>query len=174
MPLVIKEEILVPEGVEFKVEGKRAEVRGAKGVLEREFAFPGVRLSTDGRKIIVEVTGKKRKNRAAVGTVKAHLRNMIKGVTEGFAKKLRVVYSHFPITVKVEGKEVLIYNFLGEHHPRRAEIVGETQVEVAGDEIYVRGINKDDVGQTALNIERATAVKYRDRRTFQDGCFVVE
>ncbi|MFN4133110.1 MAG: 50S ribosomal protein L6 [Candidatus Hadarchaeales archaeon] len=174
MPLVIKEEVPVPEGVEFKIEGSRVEMRGPKGVLSREFKFPTLRLVQDGRKIIVEGSGKRKREKAAIGTAKAHLRNMISGVTEGFTKKLRVVYSHFPITVKVEGKKVLIHNFLGERHPRQAEIVGETEVEVAGDEILVRGINKDDVGQTAINIERATAVRYRDRRIFQDGCFIVE
>ncbi|MEM3518903.1 MAG: 50S ribosomal protein L6 [Candidatus Hadarchaeales archaeon] len=174
MPIEIKEEIQVPEGVEFRVDGRAVEIIGPKGRIKREFGFPSVTLSVDGRKIIVKTMGKRKEDRAAVGTVRAHIRNMIIGVTDGFTKKLRVVYSHFPITVKVEGKKVLISNFLGERAPRQAKIVGETEVEVAGDEILVKGISKDDVGQTAINIERATAVKYRDRRIFQDGCFIVE
>jgi large subunit ribosomal protein L6 len=66
---------------------------------------------------------------------------------------------------------VLIHNLLGERSPRVAKIVGETKVTVHGDEISVEGINKEAVGQTALNLERSTSIKYRDRRVFQDGIY---
>jgi large subunit ribosomal protein L6 len=174
MPVLLREEVQVPENVEIRLEGNTIEVSGPKGKLHKEFGFRGVSLKPEGRKIIVEASTQKRKTIAAVGTVKAHLRNMFKGVTEGFTYKLRVVYSHFPISVKVEGGKVLIRNFLGERHPRAAKVVGETEVEVDGDEIIVRGINREDVGQTAINIERATAVRGLDRRVFQDGCYIVE
>jgi large subunit ribosomal protein L6 len=84
------------------------------------------------------------------------------------------VYSHVPVTVKVEGKRVLIQNFLGERSPRVAKIIGDTAVEVSGDEITVSGIDKEAVGQTARNIEQATSIKYRDLRVFQDGCYITE
>jgi large subunit ribosomal protein L6 len=174
MPTILKEEITVPEGVEFRLDDNTVEISGKKGKLKKEFAFQGVNLKSDGRKIIIEADSKKRKSKAAIGTVLAHLKNMFKGVTEGFVYKMRVVYSHFPITVKVEGKKVLINNFIGERFPRSAKIVGGAEVEVNGDQVIVRGIDKEDVGQTAINIERATAVRYLDRRVFQDGCFLTE
>jgi large subunit ribosomal protein L6 len=170
----MQEKIEVPEGVEFKVEGKRVEISGKKGKLSREFDLPGLRIRAEGRFILAEIDSLRRRNKAALGTFKAHVMNMIKGVTEGFVYKLRTVYSHFPITVKVEGKRVTIHNFLGERSPRVADIVGDVMVEVNGDEILVKGIDKDAVGQTAFNIEQATSVKYRDRRIFQDGCYIVE
>jgi large subunit ribosomal protein L6 len=174
MSAILREEIQVPGNVEFQLKGNVIEVSGPKGKLHREFSFRGVSLRPENKKIILETSDQKRKTKAAVGTIKAHLRNMFKGVTEGFAYKLRVVYSHFPITVKVEEKRVLIQNFLGERYPRVAKIVGGAEVEVNGDEIIVRGINKEDVGQTAINIERATSVRGLDRRVFQDGCYLVE
>ncbi|WP_404980405.1 50S ribosomal protein L6 [Candidatus Hadarchaeum sp.] len=174
MSRIMEEKIELPDGVEVKVEGKRVEVSGKKGALSREFDFPGLEIKIQGRVIIGTISSLRRRDKAALGVFKAHLMNMIKGVTEGFVYKLRTVYSHFPITVKVEGKRVTIHNFLGEKSPRVAEIVGDVSVEVNGDEIIVRGINKDDVGQTAFNIEQATSVKYRDRRIFQDGCYIVE
>lgn len=170
----LREEIEAPEGVEIKLEGKTAEVSGPKGKLMRRFDLPRITLRAEGRKISIETDSARRRDKAAVSTLKAHLRNMFKGVTEGFTYKLRVVYSHFPITVKVEGKRVLIQNFLGERAPRIAKIVGDVNVEVGGDEIIVKGINKDEVGQTAFNIEQATFVKYRDLRIYQDGCYIVE
>lgn len=174
MKLGAKEEFEAPEGVELKLTGKTVEVSGPKGRLTKTFDIPNVSLKVEGRKISIESKSMRRKEKAAVSAIKAHVQNMCKGVTEGFTYKLRVVYSHFPITVKVEGKRVLIHNFLGERSPRAAKIVGDTKVEVRGEEIIVSGANKDDVGQTALNIEQATAVKYRDLRTFQDGCYITE
>ncbi len=174
MPLVTQEKIKVPDGIDAKVSGKTVEVSGPKGKLSRTFDMPNVRISLDGRDILAEADSARRKRRAMIGTLRAHIFNMFKGVTDGFAYKMRVVYSHFPITVKVEGERVLINNFLGERSPRVADIVGDATVEVNGDDIMVKGLKKDEVGQTAFNIEQATSIKYRDHRTFQDGCYIVE
>jgi large subunit ribosomal protein L6 len=99
---------------------------------------------------------------------------MIKGVTEGFEYKMSIVYSHFPMQTKVEGKTVVISNFLGEKKPRIAKIVGGTTVKVSGNSVVVSGINKEDVGQTTANIEQKTKIKRFDPRVFQDGIYVVE
>ncbi len=173
MPFVIHEEVGVPDGVEVKLEGKSIEVIGPKGRLARKFDMPCLALKLEDKKILIKTASPRRRHRAAVGTVKAHLLNMFRGVTEGFTYKLRAVYSHFPITVKVEGKRVLINNFLGERAPRVAKIVGDAKVEVKGDEIIVEGIEKEEVGQTAFNIEQSTSIKYRDSRVFQDGIYRV-
>jgi len=174
MSPAIIEEIEVPEGVEFKLSGKTVEISGPKGKLARKFDDPGIELKTKKGKILIETSSPRRKRRAAAGMIRARLTNMFRGVAEGFTYKLRVVYSHFPITVKVENKRVLIQNFLGERAPRVAKIVGDVKVEVKGDEIIVEGIDKDEVGQTAFNIEQATFVRRRDPRIFQDGCYIVE
>jgi large subunit ribosomal protein L6 len=174
MPPSIKEKIEVPKGIELKVSGRSVEVSGPKGKLSKTFRFPDVKIAPEGKEVAVEASSKRRRDKAAVGTILAHLRNMFKGVTKGFVYKMRVVYSHFPITVKVEGKRVSVNNFLGERHPRFANVVGDVKVEVNGDEVLVSGINKEDVGQTAVNIERSTRVTHRDRRIFQDGCYIVE
>ncbi|MEM2908267.1 MAG: 50S ribosomal protein L6 [Candidatus Hadarchaeales archaeon] len=170
----IREEVELPEGVEAKLSGKTVEIFGRKGVLKRTFEFQGVEIKQEGRTIAIETASGRRRQRAAVGTIKSHLLNMIKGVTEGFRYKLRVVYAHFPITVKVEDGRVLIYNFLGERSPRVAKIVGGASVKVEGDEVIVEGIDKEEVGQTAFNIEQATYIKRRDPRVFQDGIYIVE
>lgn len=174
MPRITQEKVNVPENVEVKVLGKTVEVSGAKGKLSRTFDVPKMKISIDGKSVVAEIESVRRKDKASIGTFKAHMLNMIKGVTEGFEYKLRMVYSHFPITVKVEGDRVFIHNFLGERLPRVANIVANATVEVKGEDIFVKGINKDEVGQTAYNIEQATSVKYRDRKTFQDGCYIAE
>lgn len=174
MKLGAKDEIGIPEGVELKLDGKTIEVSGPKGRLKRTFDVSNVKTRVEGRRVLIETESMRRRDKAMAGTIEAHLRNMLKGVTKGFTYKLRVVYSHFPVSIKVDGKRVLIQNFLGERSPRVAEIVRDVNVEVKGEEIIVNGVDKDDVGQTAFNIEQATFVKHRDLRTFQDGCYIVE
>src|SRR3989344_4935855 len=81
---------------------------------------------------------------------------------------------HFPVTLKVEGNKFVITNFLGEKTPRFAKIPQGVKVEVKGQKITVSSHNKDLAGQTAANLEKATKIRSRDRRIFQDGIFLVE
>jgi large subunit ribosomal protein L6 len=99
---------------------------------------------------------------------------MISGVQKGFSYKLKIVFSHFPISVKVQGKTVLIENFTGERRARKAKILGDVQVKVQSEDIVVQGLNLEDVSQTAANIEQATKVKKKDPRVFLDGIYVYE
>ena len=99
---------------------------------------------------------------------------MITGVTKGYQYKLKIVFSHFPITVKVQGKFVLIENFTGERKARRIKILGDTKVKVEPDDIVVEGLNLEEVSQTAANIEQATRVRGKDPRVFLDGLYVYE
>lgn len=170
--------ILIPEKIEVKVDNFKVFVSGEKGKLERDFYSPlfrkEIKIQKSGNVIKISSDNEDRKVKAMTGTIGSHIRNMINGVTNGYKYKLKIVYMHFPITVKVTGSEIVISNFLGEKLPRKADIVGDCKVEIKEDEITVSGINKEDVGQTSLNIERATRIPARDRRVFQDGCFIVE
>ena len=99
---------------------------------------------------------------------------MANGVVGGYSAKLKMLYSHFPISVEIKGKEILIKNFLGEKQPRRAKIMGQTKVESKGQEMSITGISKEEVGQTIANIKSATRIRKRDSRVFQDGFYVIE
>ncbi|MCK5112218.1 MAG: 50S ribosomal protein L6 [Thermoplasmatales archaeon] len=170
----IKEEIEIPNGVEVSLEEKMTHVKGEKGSLSKMLSHPKIDLKVKNN--IVEISCSKsphRKEKALMGTFAAHIRNMIKGVTEGFEYKMKTVYAHFPIKTSVEGNEFVIQNFLGERSPRKAKILENVKVETMGDNVTVSGIDKDKVGQTVANIERATKVKHRDIRVFQDGVYLI-
>lgn len=168
-------EVVVPQDVNIEIEGKTVKVSGPKGELEREFKhFFDIKMEKKDDKVIVSSDSDRRKVKAMVGTIASHIKNMIIGVTGGFTYKMRVVYSHFPVTVKVEGNKVLIHNFLGEKVPRVAKIVGNTKVDVQGQDIILTGINKEDVGLTSSNIEQTCRITKYDRRVFMDGIFPVE
>lgn len=165
-------EILIPEGVDVEIEGARIHVKGPKGELERNLSHPKILIEKKDNKIEIKCELPRKKEKALVGTFAAHIQNMIKGVKEGFVYKMKILYSHFPIKVSVKGNEIIIENFLGEKHPRKAKIFGNVKATVKGDEIILEGINREEVGQTAANIEHATRVKKRDIRVFQDGIYI--
>ncbi len=171
----VEKTVEIPEGVEVEVHGNKVVVRGPKGELEREFKLPkGVMLKKDNNKVVVEAYFANARKRAMVGTVAAHIKNMIIGVTKGYRYKLKIIYSHFPINLKVEGDKLIISNFLGERAPRIAKILPGVKVTIdkKNNDIIIEGIDIEKVGQTAANIELATKVKDKDRRKFMDGIYI--
>lgn len=167
-------QVPIPEGVQVALDSSAVTVTGPKGKATRDFSHTGLKLALNGGAISITATVKGKRSRALVGTVAAHIKNMIKGVTQGHVYKMKVVYAHFPITVKVAGKDVLIENFMGERSKRRAKIVGDVKVTVQGEDLIIEGIDKEEVGQTAANIHMATHVKKMDPRVFQDGIYLSE
>lgn len=170
--MVCEEIIQIPEGVEIKL-GPLIKVNGPKGELSRTLHHLHARIEMDGNKIKISVESDRRKDKALVGAFAAHIRNMIKGVTEGFEYRMKCVYAHFPIKMSVKGKEFVIENMLGENKPRKAVIVGDTNVKIEGENVILTGINLEEISQTAANIELATRIKDRDPRRFQDGIYIV-
>ncbi len=172
----VAEEVEIPEGVNVEINGLKVKVSGPKGTLERDFSHArGIIVRKEDNKVVVEAFFANRRKKALVGSIASHISNMITGVTKGYRYKLKIIYSHFPISVKVEGKKILIENFLGERAPRVAEIYGDdVRVKVEGTDVIVEGINIENVGQTAANIERATKISDLDRRVFMDGIYIYE
>lgn len=165
----------VPEDVSVNLNGKKVTVKGPKGTVERDFSHAiGVSIYQDGNKIVVETNFANRKKKALVGTIASHLENMIEGVKKGYTYKLKIIFSHFPISVEVKGDKVLIKNFLGEKAPRVAKILPGVSVKATKEDIIVEGVDIEAVGQTAANIERATKISEFDRRVFMDGIYIYE
>ncbi len=169
---LLKEEIPIPEGVDVTINNEVV-VTGPQGELKRKFKSRNIKITRDNDKIILEAPFPKKRDKAMLGTIKSHINNMIIGLTDGFIYKMKIVYAHFPMTVKVTDGKVIIDNFLGERYHRTAKILGKTKVTVKGDEVLVEGINKEEVGQTMANIEQATKIKGKDPRVFQDGIYLV-
>ncbi len=171
----VSKTVQVPDGVELSVNDKKlVVVKGAKGTLTRDFSFVPIAIEGDGKTVRLWAKWPRKKEAALIGTIYSHIQNMICGVTKGYSYKLKIVFSHFPITVKVQDKTVIIENFTGERRARRVKIIGDVKVKVEPDDIIVEGINLEDVSQTAANIEQATRVRRKDPRVFLDGLYVYE
>ena len=139
-----------------------------KGLVDTE------NIELKGKEIRIWAEWPRKKEAALVGTIHSHIRNMITGVSKGFTYKLKIVFSHFPISVKLQGETVLIENFTGERNPRKAKIKGDVKVKIQSDDVLIQGTNIEEVSQTAANIEQATKVKKKDPRVFLDGLYVYE
>lgn len=166
--------IEIPEEVEAKIENKVVTIKGEKGELTRDFSHAPISVHLEGKAITINANWPRKREAALVGTVCSHIRNMITGVTKGFTYKLKIVFSHFPISVKVRERTVAIENFTGERSPRITKIMGDTKVMIKGEDVIVQGINIEDVSQTAANIQNATKVKKKDPRVFLDGIYLYE
>ena len=171
-------EVTCPDNAEVFIEGKKIIVKGPKGELERDFNDPRfnskISFKVENKKIIVEALDKNKTIHAMVGTISAHIKNMLKGVTDGFEYKMKIISTHFPMKKKKKGNELLIKNFLGSKSYRRAKIVADTKVKIDKQVITATGVNKEHVSQTCANIENATRVTKWDRRIFIDGIFMVK
>ncbi|PIX31627.1 50S ribosomal protein L6 [Candidatus Bathyarchaeota archaeon CG_4_8_14_3_um_filter_42_8] len=170
----VSKTIQIPDDVEVSVEGRKVTVKGPKGTLTRDFSHAPISIKLEEKTIRVWVEWPRKKEAALVGTLHSHIQNMITGVRKGFTYKLKIVFSHFPISVKVKDKTILIENFTGERSPRKLKIMGDSQVKVQTEDIIIQGIDLEDVSQTAANIEQGTKVKRKDPRVFLDGIYVNE
>ena len=170
----ISRTIPVPEGVAVSIANRVVTVKGPKSTLTRDFSYASTSLETDGKTVRVSAQWPRKKEAALVGTIESHIKNMFTGVTKGYTYKLKIVFSHFPITVKLQGKAVLVENFTGERRARSAKILGDVKVKLEAEDIIVQGAKLEDVSQTAANIEQMTRVTNKDPRVFLDGIYVYE
>jgi len=161
---MLKYEVDVPEGVEVKQENKNVIIKGEKGELSKEFRNPFITLKIDERKNV----------KAIMGTWKAIISNMFTGVSKEWKGELKMVYSHFPVKIKIDQNNLVIENFLGERNPRSVPIPENLKAEVKENVITVTGIDRALVGQLCARIEQVTKVRGYDRRVFQDGCYITK
>ena len=169
----IESTIAIPDGVSVTMSGNTVKVKGPRGELSRNFAYPSIIVAIGEGKVSVSTEYPRTKDKAMVGTYVAHINNMIKGVTVGFTYTLKIVYSHFPMKVAVKDNRIEINNYLGGRDPRFADIVGGCKVKVTGSDVVVEGNDIEACGQTAANIEKATSRLGFDKRIFQDGIYIV-
>lgn len=169
----ISQEMELPEGVTVTFEKGILKCTGKNGALEKSFNFTGLDFKIQENKIILSHQKATKKEKRRINTAFSHIKNMIKGVEENFIYELKVCFAHFPITLEMKDNKIMIKNFLGEKIPRVSKIVEGSQVEIKGDLILVSSANKESAGQTSANLEKATKIRSRDRRIFQDGIFLI-
>ncbi|MBD3404891.1 MAG: 50S ribosomal protein L6 [Candidatus Lokiarchaeota archaeon] len=171
---IYEKRIEIPEDCKVVLEGSTLTVSGPLGTLERSFPEPQTRIAIEDNEVVAMTNISRKKTRALVGTIIAHLRNMFIGVQHGYTYEMKIVYSHFPITVEQRGQEVLIKNFIGERGVRTARLIGDVKLEITEDDVIISGIDIEHVSQSAANIQLACKIRDKDRRVFMDGIYVIK
>ncbi|MBI5223110.1 50S ribosomal protein L6 [Candidatus Micrarchaeota archaeon] len=159
--------ISVPDGVQVKVDGRTVWAKGPMGEVQKILPKE-VAIKLDGKNISVSSLDK-----SLVGTSEAIVTNVLFGVSSGYKKSFKLLHAHFPISVEVKGKDIVIKNFLGEKQPRKTVVVGNTKVDAKGQNVTLSGPDKEALGQTLANLRTAMRIKDKDGRVFQDGIYEV-
>ncbi len=169
----ITQKIEIPENVEIITEGNTILAKGPEGEIKRKFDMRNLEIKKENNHFIIDCKKATKKEKKRINTMRAHINNMIKGISKKFEYQLKIVFSHFPITAEVKSDELIIKNFLGEKENRKAKIPKGAEVKIEKDIIAVSSANKEIAGQAAANIETATKIKKRDLRVFQDGIYII-
>ncbi len=163
----------IPEGISVSLEDRIISVKGKLGTIKKDFTKLPAFLTIENNIVKIEPYGTRRKDFAISKTAQSIINNMIKGVQNGYKYRMKIVFAHFPITVKIKDGKVHVENFFGERKARISNIVGDsTKVAIEGDDIVITGPHLEHVSQTAANIELSTRVKNKDQRVFLDGVYV--
>ena len=158
--------ITVPAGVEVKVDGQKVTVKGPKGTLEKEF-HKDMKINLEGNVITIVRPDDEPENRSLHGLTRTLLNNMIEGTVNEFTRKLEVNGVGYRASKKGNN---LVLN-LGYSHPVEVEAPAGITFEVPNpNEIIVRGVDKELVGQTAAVIRtkrppevyRGKGIKYAE------------
>lgn len=174
MKTKLSESIKIPTGITCHFSDKVLKCKKGSQELSRRIEIPGIEIKVHSDLITFECPKGNKSDFNKIMSTLAHVKNIFKGLDSKFEYKLQACNVHFPMTLKVDKNRLAINNFLGEKQPRFALILPNVEVDIKGQNIVLSSHDREAAGQTAANIEKATKVRNRDRRIFQDGIYIVE
>jgi large subunit ribosomal protein L6 len=157
--------VVLPKGVSFFQADGQYGVKGPKGELRKQLPI-GVAIKTQGESLSVTRADDTRENRARHGLVRAHLANMIKGVTEGWTRELEITGVGY--RAEVSGETITMQ--LGYSHPVVFKLPKGVGAKVDKNRVFLSASDRDLLGQTAAKIRelrppepyKGKGVKYAD------------
>lgn len=164
----------IPDKVKVTLTKRMLFVEGPLGKTRKDFKKIPVDLSADGKNIVIKSLGTRKQDYAIFNTAQSLIKSLLTGVQKGYTFKMKIVYAHFPITIKIKDGNILVENFQGERAARISKIRGDTKVVTKGDDVVLTGPVLTDVSQTAASLQQNTKVKNKDHRVFLDGIYLFE
>ena len=142
--------IAVPKGVDVRIDGTTVTVKGPRGELARDIR-PEIKIEqTEGQLLVTRPTDQPR-HRAMHGLTRTLVDNMVRGVTEGFAKTLEMQGVGY--RAQMQGKDLQLA--IGFSHPVNIPPPAGIEFEVEGTtRIIVKGSSKEQVGQVAADVRK--------------------
>ncbi|HLW24412.1 MAG TPA: 50S ribosomal protein L6 [Steroidobacteraceae bacterium] len=168
MSRVAKKPVDLPKGVSATIAADLVTVKGAKGALTLPLKS-GIKVVQNEQRLLVEASSDAEGLNAIAGATRAHLANMVLGVTRGYEKKLELVGVGY--RAAVQGKALSLT--LGFSHLINYAIPEGITIETPSQtEILVKGVDRQRVGQTAAEIRgfrppepyKGKGVKYSDEK----------
>jgi large subunit ribosomal protein L6 len=170
----LQETVELPTGCEFRQDNQKITVKGPKGEVTRTLSDKQIKIKNEGGALALSYENTTKREKKNLFTTAAHLKNMVKGVQEGFTYRLKICSGHFPMSVSFKGGVFEIKNFIGEKVPRTLKIKPGADLKIEGDTITVHAVDKELAGLTAGAIEKLTRRPGFDKRIFQDGIYITE
>ncbi len=148
MSRIAKNPVPLPQGVEVSLTEGQIRMKGPKGELVRALT-QDVKVSLDAGRLVVAAANDSRQAHAMSGTMRALLANMVRGVSQGFEKRLALVGVGY--RAQAQGNKLTLN--LGFSHPVEHVMPAGIQVETPSQtEIVIRGADKQQVGQVAADV----------------------
>ena len=147
MSRVGKKPIEIPKGVTVTASGSTIAVKGPKGQLSMEM-HPQVKVATEGNEVVCTRADDSRQSRAAHGLVRAHVSNMVTGVSTGFQRKLEI--NGVGYRAEVSGKKLVLQ--LGYSHPVEFPLPEGVTAAVDKNTLVLSAIDKQLLGATAAKV----------------------
>jgi ribosomal protein L6, bacterial type len=170
MSRIGRKPIVIPAGVDLKIEGNTVTVKGPKGELKQDFN-PKLELKVEDGQLTVNRPSDDKEYRSLHGLTRSLVNNMVVGVTEGFKKQLEIQGVGY--RAQKQGKD-LIMN-LGYSHQVIMSDTDDITIEVpAPNQIVINGIDKQKVGQFAAEVrEKRPPEPYKGKGIRYAGEFVI-
>ena len=149
MSRVGKKPIPIPGDVEVKIEGQKVIIKGPKGELSFQVR-PEIKIEVKENKILINLKTKTKLVKSLWGTTRAILNNMVRGVKEGYEKKLEI--EGLGYKANLEGEDLVLY--VGFAHPLKIKPPQGIKISVEKNIITVSGIDKEKVSQIAAKIRK--------------------
>jgi large subunit ribosomal protein L6 len=168
MSRVAKQPVVVPKGVDIKVDGQRIAAKGAKGQLELS-VHSSVEVALEDNTLKFSARGGSRTSTAMAGTMRALANNVVVGVSEGFERKLELV----GVGYRAQAQGAKLNLTLGFSHPVVYQVPDGVTVETPTQtEILVKGADRQKVGQVSAEIRayrppepyKGKGVRYADEQ----------
>jgi len=177
MENIYDQTIKIPEGIHVKTENNTLEIKGKGGSETKKFINPRLEITVENNELNLRLKKNHKasiKDKTFINSLVSVIKSIFYGIENGYDAKLKICSGHFPMNVSIQDHTIIIKNFLGEKVPRKAVLNKDVNIKVNGDIIEITGINKEKVGQAAARIEQLTRITNKDRRVFQDGCYITE
>jgi large subunit ribosomal protein L6 len=150
MSRVAKNPVSLPQGVTATVAADAVTVKGAKGTISLPLR-EGLAVRQDGQQLNIELAERSRDALMHAGSLRAHIANVVLGVSQGYEKKLELVGVGY--RAQAQGRNLNLT--LGFSHPVVYTAPEGITIETPSQtEIVIKGANKQQVGQVAAEIRR--------------------